>query len=96
MGKLIRERGGVMSLRAAVRRARELGATVTTNQGTGELRVRFSGLPPVNHNARRKDASRALLLLIRKAEEPAPNGRPSRDGRALRSVLRDGSEESGA
>lgn len=70
MGKLIRDCGGVMSLRAALRRARELGASVTNNPGTGELRVRFPGIGSVNHNARRKDASRALLFLIRKAEEP--------------------------
>lgn len=68
MGKVISGRCGVMSLRAALRRARELGATVGDNPGTGEVRIRFLGIGTLNHNARRKDASRALLLLIRKAE----------------------------
>lgn len=62
---------GVLSLRQALRWARELGLDVRDNRGTGEVRVRFDGGGRVNHNARRKDASRALMHLLRQADAAA-------------------------
>jgi hypothetical protein len=62
---------GIPSLREALRRARDLGAEVKDCRRTGEVRVRFAGIGAVKHNARRKDASRALCLLLRRAQAKA-------------------------
>ncbi len=59
---------GTPNLRDVLRRARELGGTVRWPRGTGEVKVEFAGIGSVKHNARRKDASRALQVLVRKAE----------------------------
>jgi len=76
---------GTPSLRRALRRAEALGLQVGKNRGTGEVRIRLAGVGSVNHNARRKDASRALLHLIRLAEESrTPGGPPPERGGRLR------------
>jgi len=50
---------GTPTLRQALRRAKALGLQVGNNRGTGEVRIKLDGVGTVNHNARRKDASRA-------------------------------------
>jgi hypothetical protein len=67
---------GTPTLRQALRRAKALGLQVGNNRGTGEVRIKLQGVGTVNHNARRKDASRALLHLIRVAEERHTRGGP--------------------
>ena len=87
MAKVIQSRDGVMSLRAALRRARQLtrqlDGVVACSPGSGEVRVKLRGLGTVNHNARRKDASRALLHLLRSAEEAVSRGQPRPGSTAL-------------
>ena len=58
----------INSLRGALRRAHELGAEISHPRRTGEVKIRFAGIGVVTHNARRKDASRALRALLRRAE----------------------------
>jgi len=60
--------GGTPNLKDALRHARDLGAVITYPRGTGEVKVEFQGLGSVRCNNRRKDASRALIVLIRTAE----------------------------
>ena len=66
-----RRSAGTPSLKDALRRAKRLGLEVEGNRRTGEVRVVCPGVARVNHNARRKDASRALLALIRRVEDGA-------------------------
>jgi hypothetical protein len=54
-----------MSLREAKKLAKELGVTVSTIKGTGEVRFVYPGLPAVKQNNRRKDATRAVVALLR-------------------------------
>jgi hypothetical protein len=54
-----------MSLRAAKQAASELGISVETVKGTGEVRFKYPGLLPVTQNNRRKTATRALVALLR-------------------------------
>ena len=54
-----------MSLRAAKQVASELGVSVATIKGTGEVRFSYPGFLPVTHNNRRKTATRALVSLLR-------------------------------
>jgi hypothetical protein len=68
MAAVSAKNGGIPSLRDALRRAQALGGQVCLPRGTGEVKVRFPGLGTVTHNNRRKDASRALCVLLRRAE----------------------------
>lgn len=53
-----------LSLREALRLAAELGVSV--RQDSGEYRIRWGGLSCVQ-NARRKDANRPFLKVLRRA-----------------------------
>lgn len=57
-----------VSLREALSLARSLGLEVRHASGTGEWMIR-DGSRSVRHNARRKIASRALIVLLRRAQE---------------------------
>lgn len=59
-----------MSLRDAKKLAERLGVEITHVRRTGEMRFRACGLT-VTHNNRRKDASRALVSLLRRKQEGA-------------------------
>lgn len=54
-----------MSLRDALKLAERLGVPAEPVRRTGEVRIRACGLV-VTHNVRRKDASRALVTLLRR------------------------------
>lgn len=58
---------GVMTLERAKQEAQQLGIDVSYGNG-GEAIFRF-GKDVIRHNNRRKDASRALLKLLRRAAE---------------------------
>lgn len=63
-----------LSMADAVTRARELGFEVSVINRKGEYRFLHRGLPaphcyPMKANLRRKDAPRALISLLRKAEK---------------------------
>jgi len=61
-----------MNLRDAIDAARELGVSVESVRRTGELRfeVMIDGAPKrLVHNARRKDASAALVGFLRRLEK---------------------------
>lgn len=53
------------NLRIALKRAHQLGGIVEHLPGTGEVRVRFPGLPSVRTSVTRKDAPRVLTTLLR-------------------------------
>lgn len=57
---------GNLNLRDALRVALELGGEVEPVRRTGEVRVTLAGMT-VKHNARRKDANRDLMVMLRKA-----------------------------
>jgi hypothetical protein len=57
-----------LPLREALRLAREVGLKVTYRTGTGEWFIVGPDGHTIRHNARRHDASRALVLAIRRAE----------------------------
>jgi hypothetical protein len=59
-----------MNAREAVKRARKAGATVEDVYRTGEIRIRAAGMKPVRISdpTRKKDASMALVQLVRKLE----------------------------
>lgn len=59
-----------LSLRDACQLARRLGVRVEHIRRTGELRFSVPGVPSVKHNARRKDSSRRLVTLLRRASGP--------------------------
>jgi len=59
------------TLRQACRIARALGVEVRQPRRTGELLFVHPVGGRVRHNARRKDASRALMLLLRKVSRTA-------------------------
>lgn len=62
-----------MSLKAALRRARELGLRVELVYRTGEVRVIRPDGRPLTINNRRKDAPKALEKLLRDAgDDPKP------------------------
>ena len=69
-----------MSLREAKKLAVELGVTVSTIKGTGEVRFSYLGLAPVKQNNRRKDATRPVVTFLRAAAAlraaTAPNAQP--------------------
>jgi hypothetical protein len=54
-----------IDLRSALKLVSELGLTVRYASGTGEWIIRGDGRS-VRHNARRKVASRALVVLLRR------------------------------
>lgn len=58
---------GNLNLREALALAKRLGGEVEEVRRTGEVRVSLAGMT-VKHNARRKDASRALVQMLRKAQ----------------------------
>lgn len=62
-----------ISLRQALSLARELRLDVRNAPGTGEWLVSAAGLPSVRQDARRKDASRALVHLLRLVARQAEN-----------------------
>jgi hypothetical protein len=59
---------GNLNLRAALAMAKELGADIESVNRTGEVRIKLAGMT-VKHNARRKDASRAFMAMLRKAQD---------------------------
>jgi hypothetical protein len=67
-----------INLRDAMTIARSLGVTVTWIRRTGEVRFEYPGMPPVKQNARRKDATRAVVAFLRSVG----NARWSRGGRS--------------
>ena len=58
-----------MNLREAIRVARDLGIAVEDVRRTGEIRFRARGMAPVVQNARRKDATRAVVRLLRRVAD---------------------------
>jgi hypothetical protein len=58
-----------MSLRKAIKIARQLGLDIWTPRRTGEICFRDRQHGTVRHNCRRDDASRALRLLLRRSWE---------------------------
>ena len=59
-----------MNLRDAIRYVRQRGGTVTAPRRTGEVLFRHPGLKRrVRHHARRKDASRALRVWMRRIKQ---------------------------
>lgn len=59
----------VPSLRVALKRAQALGCEVHPQRRTGEVLVVAPCGTRIRSNARKKDANRALILLIRKLED---------------------------
>lgn len=55
-----------MNLREGLKEARQLGCSIRIKRGTGEVRVRHPGYKTLNLNSRRKDAPRALTMLLRR------------------------------
>lgn len=58
---------GNLNLREALALAKRLGGDVEEVRRTGEVRIVLAGMT-VKHNARRKDANRALVQMLRKAQ----------------------------
>jgi hypothetical protein len=58
---------GVPTLRAAIARVKAAGGTVEPVTRTGEVLIIWGGTR-IRHNNRRKDASRALIGLLRKID----------------------------